>query len=53
VKEQIFGMNAARLFEVDVDAKRNELPRDYLSRIKMAYLEDGPQPSHTFYGWVA
>jgi predicted TIM-barrel fold metal-dependent hydrolase len=53
VKEQIFGMNAARLFKVDVDAKRNELPADFLSRIKMAYLEEGAQPSHRFYGWVA
>jgi hypothetical protein len=53
VKEQIFGMNAARLFKVDVDAKRNELPADFLSRIKMAYLEEGAKPSHKFYGWVA
>ena len=42
VKEQIFGLNAARVFGVDVNATRNELPKDYLSRIKMAYLEEGP-----------
>jgi uncharacterized protein len=53
VKEQIFGLNAARLFGVDVSAKRNEIPSDYLSRIKMSYLEDGPRPSHRWYGWVA
>ncbi len=53
VKEQIFGLNAARVFNVDVSAKRNEIPADYLSRIKMAYLEEGPDPSHRFYGWVA
>src|SRR5712691_8109012 len=52
VKEQIFGLNAARVFGVDVHATRNELPKDYLSRIKMAYLEDGPAPSHRWYGWV-
>ena len=52
VKEQIFGLNAARVFGVDVTATRNELPKDYLSRIKMAYLEDGPAPSHRWYGWV-
>ena len=52
VKEQIFGLNAARLFGVDVNAKRNEIPTDYLSRIKMAYLDDGRQPSHRWYGWV-
>ena len=53
VKEQIFGLNAARLFGVDVRAKRNEVPKDYLSQIKMAYLDEGPAPSHRFYGWVA
>jgi uncharacterized protein len=52
VKEQIFGLNAARLFGVDVNAKRNEIPSDYLTRIKMAYLDDGAAPSHRFYGWV-
>ena len=45
VKEQIFGLNAARVFAVDVAAKRNEIPKDYLSRMKMSYLEEGPRPS--------
>jgi uncharacterized protein len=53
VKEQIFGLNAARVFGVDVSAKRNEIPADYLSQIRMAYLDEGPTPSHRFYGWVA
>ena len=53
VKEQIFGLNAARVFGVDVNAKRNELPKDYVSRIKMAYLDEGPAPSHRWYGWIA
>jgi len=52
VKEQIFGLNAARVFGVDVNAKRNEIPNDYLTRMKMAYLDDGAAPSHRFYGWV-
>ena len=53
VKEQIFGLNSARVFGVDVNAKRNEMPGDYLSRIKMSYLEEGADPSHHWYGWVA
>jgi predicted TIM-barrel fold metal-dependent hydrolase len=53
VKEQIFGQNAARVFGVDVNAKRNEIPSDYLSRMKMAYLEEGPVRSHRWYGWIA
>jgi predicted TIM-barrel fold metal-dependent hydrolase len=52
VKAQLFGLNAARVFGVDVNAARNELPKDYLSRIKMAYMEEGPAPSHRWYGWV-
>jgi uncharacterized protein len=52
VKEQIFGLNAAKLFALDVNAKRNEIPKDYLTRMKMAYLDDGASPSHRFYGWV-
>jgi predicted TIM-barrel fold metal-dependent hydrolase len=53
VKEQIFGLNAARLFSVDVKAARNELPKDYLSQMKMAYLDEGAAPSHRFYGWIS
>jgi predicted TIM-barrel fold metal-dependent hydrolase len=52
-KERIFGLNAARVFGVDVDAKRNEIPKDYLSRVKMSYLDEGSAPSHRWYGWVA
>jgi predicted TIM-barrel fold metal-dependent hydrolase len=53
VKERIFGLNAARVFGVDVSAARNEIPKDYLSRIKMSYLDDGATPSHRWYGWIA
>ena len=52
VKAQIFGLNAARLFHVDVEATRNQLPKDYLSQIKMAYLDEGFSPSLHAYGWV-
>jgi pimeloyl-ACP methyl ester carboxylesterase len=38
VKEQIFGLNAARVFGVDVNATRHELPNDYLSRIYDALM---------------
>jgi uncharacterized protein len=52
VKEQIFGLNAARVFGVDVHATRHEIPKDYLSQIKMAYVGEGATPSHRWYGWV-
>jgi len=52
VKEQIFGLNAARVFRVDVTAKRTQVPKDYLGKIRMSYLEEGPEPSHRLYGWI-
>jgi predicted TIM-barrel fold metal-dependent hydrolase len=52
IKERIFGLNAAKLFGIDPAAKRQELPEDYLQRIRMSYLEEGPSPSHRLYGWV-
>ena len=38
VKEQIFGLNAARIFRIDVTAKRHEVPKDALGQIRMSYL---------------
>jgi len=53
VKAKIFGLNAARLFHVDVAAVRNALPKDAVGRLRMSYQEEGPEPSHRLYGWVA
>jgi uncharacterized protein len=52
VKAKIFGLNAARVFGVDVAATRNAVPKDYVGRLRMSYLEEGPEPSHRLYGWV-
>ena len=40
VKAGIFGLNAA-------------VPKDYVGRLRMTYLQEGSEPSHTLYGWVA
>jgi hypothetical protein len=53
LKAKIFGLNAARLFRVDVEAARNTLPKDALGRLRISYHEEGPEPSHRVYGWVA
>lgn len=53
VKARIFGLNAARVFGIDVVATRNAVPKDYIGRLRMSYLEAGPEPSHRLYGWVA
>jgi hypothetical protein len=28
------------------------VPPDFISKLKAAYLDDGPRPSLTQYGWV-
>jgi predicted TIM-barrel fold metal-dependent hydrolase len=49
----IFGLNSARLFDIDVDAAQRVIPGDALSQMKSAYLDAGAEPSLTQYGWVA
>ena len=51
-KEQVFGLNSARVFGIDVEATRREVPNDALGRLRMSYLEEGPEPSRRAYGWV-
>ena len=52
VKAQILGLNAARVYGIDPNAPRNPVPPDYVSKLRAAYLEEGPRPSLTQYGWV-
>ncbi|MCI0389242.1 MAG: amidohydrolase [Acidobacteria bacterium] len=51
-KAKIFGLNAARLYKVDVKAKRKALPADALEKMKIVYQDRGGQPSNAAYGWV-
>lgn len=51
-KAKIFGLNAARLYGVDVKAKRNALPADTFGKLKQAYLDQGGQRENAAYGWV-
>jgi predicted TIM-barrel fold metal-dependent hydrolase len=51
-KARIFGLNAAKLYNVDVKAKRKALTADALEKMKVAYLERGGQRSNAAYGWV-
>jgi len=52
-KEKILGLNAARIYGVDVKAVLKGLPADAVSKLKAEYGALGPTPSHTQYGWVA
>ncbi|CAN5910440.1 hypothetical protein BH23PLA1_BH23PLA1_39340 [soil metagenome] len=51
VKNQIFGLNAARVFGVDPDAERQAISADKLSQARAEYRRN-PSPSNTQYGWV-
>ncbi len=51
-KAKIFGLNAARVYHIDVKAKRKALPADSLEKLKIAYLDRGGQRSNSAYGWV-
>ncbi|HWX39677.1 MAG TPA: amidohydrolase family protein [Blastocatellia bacterium] len=51
-KAKIFGLNAAKLYKVDVKAQRKALPPDALNQLKTAYLDRGGKRSNAAYGWV-
>ena len=51
IKNQILGLNAAKLLGVDPAAKRSAIQADKLSQLKHEYRKS-PAPSNTQYGWV-
>ncbi|HUQ90068.1 MAG TPA: amidohydrolase family protein [Bryobacteraceae bacterium] len=51
-KANIFGLNAAKIYGLDVKKKRAPLPADALDKLRMAYLNQGGQRSNDAYGWV-
>ncbi|MGB7926181.1 MAG: amidohydrolase family protein [Pyrinomonadaceae bacterium] len=52
VKDRILGLNAARIYGVDVEARLKAIPHDYVSKLKKKYKAEGGLPSNTQYGWV-
>ncbi len=51
-KQKIFGLNAAKIYGIDLKKKRNPLPPDALDRLKTAYVDRGTQRENGAYGWV-
>jgi uncharacterized protein len=51
-KAKIFGLNAARVYGIDVKEQRKALPADGLTKLKNAYLDRGGLRSNDAYGWV-
>lgn len=51
-KAKIFGLNAAKLYNIDVKAKRKAFTADALDKMKLAYVDGGGERSNAAYGWV-
>ncbi len=51
-KTKIFGLNAAKLYGVDLGKQRKAFPADVFSRMKTAYVDQGGQRNNAAYGWV-
>jgi hypothetical protein len=52
VKRRIFGLNAAKLYNIDPQDRLRALPSDSLERLKQSYRAAGGMRSNTQYGWV-
>jgi len=51
-KAKIFGLNAARIYGVDVKEKRNPLSPDIVAKAREAYPQTGMLRENAAYGWV-
>ena len=52
MKAKIFGLNSARVYGINVKAKMNAIPSDYVTKLKKKYQAQGAMPSNTQYGWI-
>jgi uncharacterized protein len=51
IKDQILGLNAAKLFGIDPAERRKAIKADKLTQLREEYRKN-PAPSNTQYGWV-
>lgn len=51
-KAKIFGQNAAKIYGVDVKAKRNPINPDILTQARASYEKTGMLRENAAYGWV-
>jgi predicted TIM-barrel fold metal-dependent hydrolase len=51
IKAKIFGLNAAKLYRIDLKAQRKAIQSDKISEMKREY-DENPRPSNTQFGWV-
>lgn len=51
-KAKIFGLNAAKIYGVDVEQQRKNIPRDSLTKLQEMYKQGGGKRENAAYGWV-
>jgi predicted TIM-barrel fold metal-dependent hydrolase len=51
IKAKVFGLNAARVYKIDVSKKRAAIKNDKIAEQRLEYRQN-PQPSNTEFGWV-
>ena len=51
-KAKILGLNAAKLYSIDVQSSVETISNDRMTQLKNSYLAEGGKPSNNFYGWV-
>jgi uncharacterized protein len=51
IKAKIFGLNAAKLYKIDIKAQRKAIQADKIADMKREY-DETPNPSNTQFGWV-
>ena len=51
-KANILGLNAAKIYGIDVEAELQAMPADALSHFALQYRASGGQPSNRVPGWV-
>ena len=51
-KAKIFGLNAAKIYGVDVNAQRKGMTSDAFSKMHIAYNDMGASRENAAYGWV-
>ncbi|MED6343206.1 MAG: hypothetical protein VX658_02495, partial [Pseudomonadota bacterium] len=51
-KAKILGLNAAKLYSIDVPSTIQKISDDRMAQLKNAYLAEGGKPSNNIYGWV-
>lgn len=53
VKAKIFGLNGAKIYGIDPEAKLRALPNDALTKLRQIYKSAGGLASNTQYGWIS